>query len=475
MKYNFDKRIDCNSHDYIADLHAQSHGKKFKTFKEWNSQVYSRIVQDMIGYANYVDKQRKDESDEGAASTPEPINFEKGPGGLPLLPSEVKGVRGMEVAKNAKEIIRAYFLRHYRKLPQSIIGLADGIVELATGSDTAKTPWAIIGEDPSRFFDLACLPSGFKFQDPSRMGVHIKDLLNHLRERRLTYGVKAFHFHHVLHNGNQEAAQYNDEPKPFLEGNEMTDSMKTDSDGIMVGTIQTSASPIGTPTVGKRRTSKSPRKRPSKGKGREEDPSGTPLPATASSGMKDSASVKMAQPVLHGALPFNLPGPSNQMWAAPHSGTSALSTHDPFFTGEPDQSLPSLPLPQSNPLTIPPHPYLPFPFPYPQQYLAYLLQNQGNLHNGGGFPIAPKARDPPPPNIDPTLLPPGQPVFSLPQVQFQSWPQSSSYIKEPDKDEEQTPEDTPRRKSTRTPKRKRSLGLVVDDTPTRSLRKRKQK
>ena len=92
----------------------------------------------MIGYANYVDKQRKDESDEGASSTPEPINFEKGPGGLPLLPSEVKGVRGMEVAKNAKEIIRAYFLRHYRKFPNSIIGLADGIVELATESNTAK-------------------------------------------------------------------------------------------------------------------------------------------------------------------------------------------------------------------------------------------------------------------------------------------------------------------------------------------------
>src|SRR5258707_11412716 len=169
----------------------------------------------------------------------------------------------------------------------------------------------------------------------------------------------------------------------------MTDSMKTDSDGIMVGTIQTSASPIGTPTVGKRRTSKSPRKKPSKGKGREEDPSGTPLPATASSGMKDSASVKMAPPVLHGALPFNLPGPSNQMWAAPHVGTSALSSHDQFFIGEPIQSMANLPVLHSNPLAIPPQPYPPYPFPYPQQYMAFILQNQGNLHNIGGFPIAP--------------------------------------------------------------------------------------
>jgi hypothetical protein len=95
-------------------MHAKSHGKKFKTFKEWNGQGYARIIQDMIGYANYVDQQRKD----GASldSEPVPVNFERGPGNLPLLPPEVKGVRGMEIAKNAQEIIRAYFLKHYRKI-----------------------------------------------------------------------------------------------------------------------------------------------------------------------------------------------------------------------------------------------------------------------------------------------------------------------------------------------------------------------
>jgi hypothetical protein len=64
----------------------------------------------MIGYANYVDKQRKEDSEENGSHT-EPIHFDKGPGGLPLLPLEVKGVRGMEVAKHAQEIIRAYFLK----------------------------------------------------------------------------------------------------------------------------------------------------------------------------------------------------------------------------------------------------------------------------------------------------------------------------------------------------------------------------
>ena len=68
----------------------------------------------MIGYVNYVDQQRKDEKEHN----PEPavMNFERGPGDLPLLPVEVKGVRGTEIAKNAQEIIRAYFLRHYCKI-----------------------------------------------------------------------------------------------------------------------------------------------------------------------------------------------------------------------------------------------------------------------------------------------------------------------------------------------------------------------
>jgi len=103
-----------HSHDYIADLHSKSHGKKFKTFKEWNGQGYSRLIQDMIGYANYVDQERKESSN--SDPVPAPINFERGPRGLPLLPPEIKGVRGMEVARNAQEIIRSYFLRHYREV-----------------------------------------------------------------------------------------------------------------------------------------------------------------------------------------------------------------------------------------------------------------------------------------------------------------------------------------------------------------------
>jgi hypothetical protein len=113
--FDFINYLD-GSHDYISNIHANNHGKKIKTFKEWNSQGYGRIVQEMIGYANYVDRQRKEEVEDDVPHISEPVNFENGPGGLPLLPAEVKGVRGSETTKHAQEIIRSYFLRHYRKL-----------------------------------------------------------------------------------------------------------------------------------------------------------------------------------------------------------------------------------------------------------------------------------------------------------------------------------------------------------------------
>jgi len=136
----------------------------------------------MIGYANYVDQQWKEETDR----EPEPavVNFERGLGDLPLLPMEVKGVRGIEITKNAREIIRAYFLRHYHKIAKHFIKWLNNYfsAELATGCESARTPWSLIGEDPSKFFDISCIPPGFKFQDPSRMGINVKALLSHLCE-----------------------------------------------------------------------------------------------------------------------------------------------------------------------------------------------------------------------------------------------------------------------------------------------------
>jgi hypothetical protein len=101
------------SNDIIAALHARNTGKEFKTFKEWNEKGYGRLVEEMIGYANYVHEQRNEDPESSQPAAP--INFDSGPGSLPLLPPENKGIRGSEVAKHAQEIIRAYFLRHYRK------------------------------------------------------------------------------------------------------------------------------------------------------------------------------------------------------------------------------------------------------------------------------------------------------------------------------------------------------------------------
>jgi hypothetical protein len=102
------------SHDYVANIHLKNHGKSFKTFSEWSGVKYLPIIQHIVGYANYVDQQRKEES-EPEMDDMEPINFDSGPGMLPLLPEAVHGVRGIEVGKDAQEIIRAYFLCHYRK------------------------------------------------------------------------------------------------------------------------------------------------------------------------------------------------------------------------------------------------------------------------------------------------------------------------------------------------------------------------
>lgn len=66
----------------------------------------------IIGYANYIREQRNEEPEQEDAVVA-PVVFEAGPGDLPLLPPPVHGVRSVEIAKQAKEVIRAYFLRHY--------------------------------------------------------------------------------------------------------------------------------------------------------------------------------------------------------------------------------------------------------------------------------------------------------------------------------------------------------------------------
>jgi hypothetical protein len=93
--------------------------------------------------------------------------------------------------------------------------------------------------------------------------------------------------------------------------------------------------------------------------------------------------------------------------------------------------------------------------------MAYLLQQQQTDMADNkppvrdGLPFAQVASDMACPNIDPHLLPPGQPVFSFPHFQSQPWLNQDSGVKEPQNVSLVAPPiDTPRRKSTRTPRRK---------------------
>lgn len=92
--------------------------------------------------------------------------------------------------------------------------------EMATGSENTHTPWAQIGMNPSNYFDEACIPEGFKFQDPSRMGLSVKELLNHLRKRQEELGVNAFRFHHIMRNQKLEPAEYPPEARKAFEHTE---------------------------------------------------------------------------------------------------------------------------------------------------------------------------------------------------------------------------------------------------------------
>ena len=77
-------------------------------------------MEQIISYANYVKEQRSEEQKEEEETAPAPVLFEAGPGDLPLLPAPVHGVRSAEIASHAKEVIRAYFLRHYRTVDKLI-------------------------------------------------------------------------------------------------------------------------------------------------------------------------------------------------------------------------------------------------------------------------------------------------------------------------------------------------------------------
>jgi len=79
----------------------------------------------MIGYAEYVKKARTESpAGETESGIEDSVLLTEGPGGLPLLPVAVKGVRGEETSKLAGKLVREYFLQHY----SSFSGITEGHV-----------------------------------------------------------------------------------------------------------------------------------------------------------------------------------------------------------------------------------------------------------------------------------------------------------------------------------------------------------
>ena len=88
---------------------------------------------------------------------------------------------------------------------------------MATGDKSAHTPWQSIGQEPSKFLSLDCIPTGFVLQDPSRMGKSVKELIKHLRERQEHLGVNAFQFKSILGNHDQvEPSKYSLEAQKVI-------------------------------------------------------------------------------------------------------------------------------------------------------------------------------------------------------------------------------------------------------------------
>ena len=110
-------------------------------------------------------------------------------------------------------------------------------------------PWALIGDDPSQFFNISCLPTDFKFQDPSRMGVQVKSLLSHLWLRQEVFGVKTFQFQHVLKDNEMVLAEYPPAARDALSSDPVTQE-PIKSDPIIPGPINVNQ---GSPEAPKRK------------------------------------------------------------------------------------------------------------------------------------------------------------------------------------------------------------------------------
>jgi hypothetical protein len=347
----------------------------------------------------------------------------------------------------------------------------------------------VIGENPSQFFDISCIPSEFKFQDPSRMGITVKALLSHLRDRQKNLGVNAFNFHHVLRNNKLEPAEYPEDAQAVITGG-LQSGKGTETGAEVVEFAKT-------PTKVKsgRKGSRSPVKTP---RGKVMKASNSQLQATSQT-MKNEDLKSAEQEINTPAAPTptvdNEGNSINMQLMPPSQKLTGITSHEyanrfPTPFGNPPIFPNAVPITfpadasngaagvqtQSTPMPVI-HPGNQYPPGFSiQQMMSYMLQHmaEGNTTPSGiGYHLGQAEQQPTLGNIDPQLLPAGPPTFS--NISSHSFPNQHQAIRNDGNGfviipSAPTP-DTGSRK--RTPKRKRSQDDRAELTPTRSNRKRK--
>jgi hypothetical protein len=300
------------------------------------------------------------------------------------------------------------------------------------------------------------------------MGISVKSLLKHLRDRQVTLSSGAFNFHHVLRNNNLETAEYPKEAQKVLEGKDS---------GANIDNPQDREELPGTPKKGS--TTKSPGKKskvapkgktPRKGKRADHLdspatgcegvglPSGTPsmrdpLPPTVTTPVPIKALVPSSAgttvPFIFGgppvlgeiAMPSGSPPPRQPPFTAMTPLPAMTSFPTPAATPVPPGiEVPSIavevprlplaanvPLPHLVPLSLPApvdvptgsacYPFPPYCLPLHAQYMAMLQHQAAQMTPpgpGGNCGIWPGSlpADVSVSVIDPQLLPPGQPTFA---------------------------------------------------------------
>jgi hypothetical protein len=294
------------------------------------------------------------------------------------------------------------------------------------------------------------------------MGMKVKALLHHLRERQTEYGVNAFNFQNILQGSTLEPSKYPVEARQTIENT------------IPCAEIDIKDFPLTSPMP---TPSQSPKKKSSKGKAVNRTILVPPISTISNNGAQvidKLVSMTTTQDALESSVLSSTGSSSSLTIPPPHPSNPWNSSQFP---------------PHVPPAGVPPNLYPSFPpygFPYNQPYISYFLQQQAGMNDmqapvGDGYhPMWAGPPPFPPANIDPLLLPPGQPTFSFPlpysQTNLVHNPQVKTDATIQNEDAHPAACKTPSPRKKQTPKRKRSTSPIAEEnTPSRSRSGRTRK